>query len=153
MPGSLTHSPADILRHLLIGKGIGLTPTPTPSNSDWPIYAHNEPDGPDNSITVFDVAGKKNGRIMIDGEVQEFHGFQVRVRSSVSDVGYTKARNLTITLDENIYNDSVTISSSNYCVQSVTRTSDVIPLGKEATTPSKRSIFVINGLIMVRARC
>lgn len=153
MPGSLIHSPADVLRHLLVTKGVGSIPVPVPSNSDWPIYAHNEPDGPDNSITIFDVQGIKHGRTMIDGEIQEHHGIQVRIRSSVSDVGYTKARNIAIVLDEQVYQDAVTISSYNYCVHSFNRTSDVIPLGKEATTPSKRSICVINGLIMLRTKC
>lgn len=152
MPGSLVHSPADILSYLLVSKGVGSTPTLTPTNSDWPIYAHNEPDGPDNCITVFDVQGKKNGRTMVDGEIQEHHGIQVRIRSSLSTDGYTKARVIAIVLDEQIYQEAVSVDASNYCVHSFSRTSDVIPLGKEATTPSKRSIYVINGLIMLRTK-
>jgi hypothetical protein len=152
MPGSLVHSPADILRYLLIAKGVGVTPVANPSNTAWPIYAHNEPDGPDNCITVFDVQGKKSGRTMVDGEVQEHHGFQVRIRSSLSTDGYTKARSIAIVMDEQVYQEPISVSSSHYCVHSITRTSDVIPLGKEATTPSKRSICVINGIIMLRTK-
>lgn len=153
MPGLLTHSPADILRYLLISKGLGITPTPTPSNSVWPIYADNEPDGPDNCITVFNTTGKKNGRYQVTGQVHEFHGIQIRIRSSISTVGYTKSRAIAITLDENVLTESVNVSGTVYCVQSFTRTSDVIPLGKEASTPSKRSIHVINGLVMLYLQC
>lgn len=151
MPGSLTHSPADILRRLLINLGLGTLPTTTVTS--WPIRAHNESDTPDNQITIYDTVGKKNGRTMFDGEVQEHHGFQIRIRSSNSVDGYTKARAIAVTLDEVIYQNNVVIGGTTYCVHSVTRTTDVIAIGKEASTPTKRSIHTINGLISVRESC
>ncbi len=150
MPGSLTHSPADIMRYLLIDKSLGTLPT---SEDDWPIYANSEPDKPDNCITVYDTSNLKHGRTQVDGEVQEHHGIQVRIRSHTDTVAYIKARLIAVTLDSSTYRESVTIEASQYCVHSFTRTSDVIAIGKETITPSKRHVLTLNGLVMLRAGC
>lgn len=114
------------------------------------MYAHNEPDRPDNVITIYDTQGKKNGRTHVDGEVQEHHGFQMRVRSADSKTGYTKARAVYIIMSQTVFRDCLTIEGSVYRVQSITLTTDVVPIGKDASTPTKRSLYTINGLISLR---
>lgn len=144
MPGTLNHSPADIMRYLLIQAGAGVNPTVSTIN--WPIYVANEPSLPDNCITLFDTMGEIDSKNHIDGKVVEHHGFQIRVRAENHSVGYVKANSLSQLIDTELYRESVTIGSSDYCIHSIRRMTDVIPLGTESPT-SKRCIFTINFLV------
>lgn len=149
MPGTLTHSPADVLRYLLITHGLGSLPTGV-SNADWSVFVDNEPDRPDNCLTIYNTVSKLNGRTHTDGEVQEIHGIQVRIRSQVSNEGYTRARQIAVELDTNVYLDNVTIDTVRYCVKSFSRSSDIYAFGKDSPTPTKRSIHTFNGYLVVR---
>lgn len=146
MPGHLDHSPADILGYLLVSYGYGDDPEGI-GTLTWPIFIDNEPDSPDNCITIYNSISRQQGRTQVDREIQEMHGVQLRIRSSVSNEGYAKARQLAIFLDETQYADIITFGSATYCVHSFTRTSDIISLGKDAPTPTKRSIHTFNGLL------
>ena len=148
MPGSLTHSPADIARRLLISLGLGSDPSPT-GTADWSVYVGAEPQSPDNCITLFDTEGRISGNTQPDGEIQEYHGLQIRVRGADYATGYTRARRIAVALDTDVERDSVTISSNTYCACSVTRVSDVIHLGQDKPA-SRRQVFVINALANVR---
>ena len=145
MPGILKHSPANILRWLLIDLNLGTNPA---SGGSWPIFTESEPNTPDDCLSIYDTAGAQNGRTGPDGERQEHHGVQIRVRAGVAKAGFLKARTLALALDSTIYQDGIVVEGTSYQVQNTTRTSDVLPLGKEPT--SKRSLFTINSLISVR---
>lgn len=146
MSGSLTDSPADIIRTLLINKGLG---TALADDDDWPIFADGEPDTPDSVITVYNTVGRQGGRVMPGGERQEHHGVQVRVRDPDSQGGYAKARAIAVAFDESVRLNSVTIGASVYLVHSVSRVGDVFALGKETPT-SKRNLFTINAIVALR---
>lgn len=146
MSGSLTHSPADIVRKLLIDLGLGTTPS---AAGAWPVHTAHEPNEPDSAITVIGASPRDNGRVMIDGERQEKPGFQVRVRDANYSNGATKARAIAIALDESVNLTSVTIGSSVYLVQSISRTSGILPFGEEKPE-SRRSIFTINAVASLR---
>lgn len=142
MPGTLLHSPADVIRRLLIDLGLGLDPSPTTAEVTWPVYATTEPSVPDNCITVYDTTGYDEGRTAPDSERQEHHGFQVRIRSATFATGYVKARAIATAMDAQ-YQDVMTLDGSRYLVHCITRIGDVLPIGKE-TPNSKRDIFTIN---------
>lgn len=145
MAGLLLHSPADIIRRLLIAEGYGVDPPSTP----WPIYVAVEPSLPDNVITIQDYgAARMQGRRMHDGRQLMMHSIQVRVRGKDHPTGYPKANAIAVALDEVIYWDSVTIGAQSYCVDTVSRLSDVMAMGREETTT--RHIFLINALVEVR---
>lgn len=146
MSTPLAHSPADILRRTLIATGQGNDPPTSP----WPVYAAGEPNAPDNVVTVYDTLGRGDGRAMPTGERTEHHGVQVRVRAGTHKDGYAKARAVAVALDESIYDVAVTLDAQQYLVHSVTRTGDVLALGKESPT-SRRSLFTINALVTIRA--
>ncbi len=152
MTGSLTFSQADVIAQLLIDLGIGTDPT---ANGDWPIYVSEEPNEPDNVITVFATVGTQDGRTMIDGEVQEHEGIQIRVRSAGYDTGNRKADELKIAIDQTIERDTVQVASVigtgtlDYFVQAVSRVSGPLSLGKETPT-SHRNVFTINAIVALR---
>ena len=152
MSGSLEHSPAEVIRNLLVAKGAGTMPT---ASGSWPIYHSLEPDLPDKVITVYNETGIKQGRTQIDGEVQEKHGIQIRVRSSNERNGYKKARQLADLVDKQVRQDLITLANvetagnSTYRVVCISRVGDVISLGTELSA-TKRHLFTLNCLVPMR---
>lgn len=142
MANTLTHSPARIIRQLLIDLGLGS------NGGTWPVFYAMEPNAPDNCISVFDTTGTSDGRSMIDGELFGHEGFQVRVRAQDHDTGWTKADAIQKGLAEDVSLETVTVASSRYTVYAVTRISDVLPLGRQVPQ-SMRSIFTINATLAV----
>lgn len=146
MPGTLDHSPADVVRRLLIDLGLGAAPPA--ASSAWPIYTGGEPNLPDQAITVTDTEGRGHGRDQVTGERQEHHGISIMVRAATFPAGYAKARDVATALDAQ-YQDVTTLGAARYLVHAVTRTSDVFSLGKESPQ-SKRSLFSVNALVSLR---
>jgi hypothetical protein len=142
----LLHSPADIVRMVLIAEGQGTLPTSPPGA--WPIYAHNEPTSPDNCITLYDTDGRQHGRTGPDRERQEHYGVQIRIRARDGESGFVKAHAVAVALDALIDYDSLTIDGTRYIVHSVTRTSGVISLGKEMAQ-SKRHLYTVNAIVSI----
>lgn len=146
MPNVLTHSPADIVRRLLISLGQGTTPS---ANSAWPVFATGAPNSPDNVITVYDTAGESQGRSMINGELYTLYGTMVWLRAADAVTGFMKAdavrKAMALT-----YQKNVTIDGKTYQIHCLSRIGTVIPLGNETPT-SKRSLFTINALATIDA--
>jgi hypothetical protein len=153
----LYNSPADVIRWLLVQLGtksmilpsgqvipIGLVTDPT-LDQPWPCYASDEPDIPDNCVTVYDTQGRDDGRSMIDGERYEHHGIQIRVRAQSHIFGYLQSRQIAVALDQFVVGAGVTVSGHSFFVPCVSRTSGVIPLGRD-TPNTKRRIFTINAV-------
>lgn len=145
MTVALTHTPAHILQVLLIELGVGTNPS---LNGLWPIYIGNEPDEPDDVITIYNTSGLAGYRSAIDNIRQEYPGIQVRVRGSTNKEVGTRAHLIAATIDQQILRESVTIDGVSYCIHSVMRTGTVMDIGKE-TGVAKRSLFTINALITV----
>lgn len=137
MSGSLSHSPAQILRQLLLDLELGT------GGSPWRIYYATMPDKPDKAIRVAGTAGLHQGREMIGGKVYERYGFQIMIRSQDYEEGYAKANSIAIDLDQSVGRTTVSVDDSNYRIQSISRDGTVIPLGRDET--SRRFLFSING--------
>lgn len=146
MPGTLDYSPADIVRWLMVNKGLGTDPA---DSDPWPVFAADEPDSPDAVITVYDTVGRLGGRTQTNGEQQEHHGLQVRIRAGDHVTGWKKARAIATSFDQLVYRNTVTVGSKSYLVHSISRAGDVLSLGKETPT-SRRKLFTINVLVSVR---
>jgi hypothetical protein len=140
---NLPHTPADILRYALIASSGGSLPS---VNGVWPIYISNEPDLPDNCITIYDTAGKFQGRIQVTGEMVEYPGIQIRVRGIDHQTARTRALLIENILDTVFRRTLVTIGLNTYMVEAVTRTSQTIDAGK-AVSQSKRHLFTLNAVL------
>ena len=141
----MTHSPADVMRWLLIDLGIGTAPE---DEGSWPIQDSNEPDLPDNLITVYDTAGITDGRVQRTGETAEHKGFMVQIRSTDKPTAWAKAEAIKTAMDESILNLLVTVDTSEYVIYSVTRHSGPVSLGREPST--NRFLFTINAVVSLR---
>jgi len=139
MSGTLLHTPANILRWLLISLAQGTDPD---ADEDWPIYVSREPNAPDSVITIYNTTAVKQGRLMISGEVAERPGVQIRVRDPDEKSGFVKANAIAIALDGVTYG-GVTLDGTAYKVYAVSRTSGPLSIGKE-DSPTKRNIFTLN---------
>lgn len=152
MSGSLNHSPAHIIRDLLVTLGLGTDPD---DDGSWPIFVSREPNTPDSVITLYNAASKSQGRRMVNGITVEHYGIQVRVRDASPTGGWVKANALAVALDQTIALDDVTVEdtdgtgSSTYKVYTVSRVGGILSLGKETPT-SKRNLFTINALVALR---
>jgi len=145
MSGSLTHSPSAILRQLLVDLSLGTDPA---DEGIWPVYQGREPDTPDKTITTYDTEGVQDGRTMVGGRVYEHHGSQIRVRAANEPTAFEKAREIAVDLDEGEYYVAVTISTSTYLVQSISRVSGPLSIGKEPN--SQRNLITINVKMAIR---
>ena len=142
---SLAHSPADILRRVMIAVGIGTAPEAVDA---WPVYAAGEPDVPDNVLTVYDTAGVQDSRSMIGGELSTHYGVQIRIRSKTHPVGWARADLVRHSLARGIYQAQVTIDTVTYLVHAVVGIGTVIPLGKDGSN-TKRSLFTLNAMVVI----
>lgn len=148
----LSHAPADIVRHALINYGQGTLPS---SNGAWPIFVFQEPDIPDDAVTVYDTSGKVEGRHHNDGEVCQHEGIQIRVRSASPLDGNTKLRSIVEACDKQLINIDVSIAKTDgtgtaiYRLNNLSRTGTILSLGKDSPG-TKRSLFTINYLLSVR---
>lgn len=146
----LAHSPAYILRQLLVDLGLASLPS---DSSSWPVFTHNEPNTPDACITVKDTAGVKNSRNAIDGIVSEYFGCQIRLRHADPNSGDSKLRELQAALDEDVLDDVVIVTgpsgtaTTSYLVHTVMRES-ATPLGK--APESNRWLFTLNVTLDLR---
>src|SRR5215831_15796670 len=97
----LEHSPAEIFRQLLIDLQLGAEPDVS-NGKDWPVYTGQEPDAPDECITVYDTTWRVDGRAMHNGETFWHYGVQLRARSRTQYGGWTKTRTIQETLDQKV---------------------------------------------------
>ncbi len=141
---SLTHSPAEIIRAVLLQLGLGTDPTPWASGigNPWPVFASGEPNTPDDCITCYDTVGVDHGQSMVDLELYVHYGVQIRVRSNDHRTGWVKANDVREQASK-FGQQSITIDGSVYLVWAVAKMGQVLPIGKETPT-SKRSLFTLN---------
>lgn len=142
----LLHSPADLVSRLLIGLGLASEPDGTGA---WPVSVDDEPFSPDNVLTVYNTAGIDAGRIMVDGEAQLFHGFQVRLRATDNQTGWAKLYAIRNALARESRDRTVDADSATYVINSVSRIGPVLSLGIDAGN-SSRTLFTLNALLSVR---
>lgn len=149
MAGSLLHSPADVIRHLMVARGYGTLPS---SNGAWPISVDKENKGAESTITVYNDEGIDRGRIMIDGHRPNLEGYQIRFRSTDPKAAWLKARAVAVAMDA-LYLVTVPINDEGgvrryYTVHSVNR-GLIIPL-QDNVPDSIHGVCVFNALSSIK---
>lgn len=161
MAGLLQHSPSRLIQEFLVLEGYGTDPENdydeiNDAYGEWPVFRGREGDRPDDLIRVSDTQGTMDGTDQVSSEECIHHGIQVMVRSADYDEGYRKANRIAVALDRIQYypielagEPYPTGSGSEvflYRIQSVKRTTDVIPVGPVDTPQGKRLLFSINAI-------
>lgn len=141
---ALAVTSVEIVRRVLIDLGLGVLPS---AGGAWPIYAHTEPQDGDNIIVVIGTSPEINAHIQIDGDVEQYHGIQILVRSSNDEVGGVKAYAVEAALNA-VLNQTVSYSGHTFQVQSAIKRSGFSFLGAEAPV-SHRRIFSMNYVVPI----
>lgn len=105
MSGTLSHTPSQIIRQLIIDLGLG-----SDGGASWPVYAVQMPNTPDNCVGVIDRAGVGRGRFQVGGEVQEVYGVQIIVRAGDGQTAHVKADAIKSGLTQDVHLDGVTVT-------------------------------------------
>lgn len=121
-----------------LANDLGLT---VGGSSDFATFIGRMPQNPERAIAVFGTQGITQGRIQATGQVVDFPGLQFLVRSNGYDVGSRKAYEVLAAIDS-CRREVVSISGTDYMIHSLTRTSDVLPIGQDQDT--KLDKFTIN---------
>lgn len=150
---TLDHSPAEIVRQLLIDLGLAVDPEFTGdqyTGDPWPAFYSAEPPKPDELIVVVDVAGSSQGRLFT-GELTGHAGVQVTVRSSTHGDGWVKADRIRANFAENVRNQSVAVGGASYLVKAMVDIRPILTVGKEIGA-GRRSIFTVDAKVDVEQR-
>lgn len=144
----LEHAPGEVVRQLLIQLSVGSDGL---DYTSWPVFVDQEPDNPDNCITIEEMIGGLDGKLGPSGEVVEHYGFHIMVRSARNQTGthpqpgYRVGRNkideVCSTLDEACC-VTVTIDSATYTVHAAHKMSSVNALGKSRANSARYSFSV-----------
>lgn len=130
---SLSHSPTEITRQLML--------VADPSEQ---VFVGGEPPTPDDVITLFDTEGTSDGRIQINGQLQQHYGLQLRFRATDYPTGWRKANQWRTFLSEQVNQDVVTMPDlSQFLVWCYAKIGQVLCLGTGGGS-DKRFYFTLN---------
>lgn len=132
---------ATVVAQYLIATGVVSKPG---NNQAWPCYVNRQPTTPNDLVTVYDTAGKMDGRMMRSGKVSEFPGILVRLRAVSYDSGELMGMRIIQKLDAALAAVVIVTGGKQYKLDSIQRTTNLIPLGPEEG--GSREIFTTNGL-------
>lgn len=144
MSGTLNHSPAEVIRQLLIDQGEATHPD---SDSTWPAFYSSLPDNPDNAIGVNDTTGVNSGKVHISGEMQIHYGVQIVVRGINPNISWRKANALFNALSA-IKRVTVTVGTYGYTVMAITPREPIGYGGRDSV--SVRRNHSVNCLVALR---
>lgn len=145
--GELEHTPADILRYLLIALGEGVLPSNW-SAGLWPIANDTENQTPDAYITTYDTSASDDGRSLVTGETFQHYGVQIRVRAGSNSSAWVKCKRLQTVLDQAVINEVVAIGDARYLVAAVD-TGNPLRIGADAPNSARR-LVTMNCTVPIR---
>jgi hypothetical protein len=145
----MTHSAAQVVAQVLQNMGLGGSPTGGSLTTSWPVYYSNEPNEPDNCITVYDTIGTSSGRSMIDGELWYHYGVQIRIRATDHFTGWQKADSIRTAIAKQIFAMKLPIGVNNYLVPAVSRIGSVLAIGVD-NPHTKRKVFTLNAVTAIQ---
>lgn len=145
---TLAHSPAEVLRQLIIDLNQGSWPN---LDSDWPVYTRQKPNEPDNLILTTTLGSVPHGRNFVTGESRLHFGAEVLVRSirtnSTGTGGYTsgyeKIGLVCLALNTQVFNRIVYVSSYTYTVHAMVQTGDISDQGAD-NADNERYLFSVS---------
>ncbi len=140
----MNYSPADVLRtYLLTVTSLALS---LPSlGGKWPVFVGTMPDDQDSALCIYDTQGIGDGRIMKTGQSIRHPGLMIRARGLHYRPTFDKMKSIGDLLDTVLMQTVIMDETTQYLIQAVSTTSDIIPLGEESH--KRRESFVLNGRI------
>lgn len=138
---AFSHGVNEVIAQVLVDSGI----TNVYNSAIWPTFVGDEPDSPDQVVTVYNTTPVKNGRVMNSGEVLLHWGIQIRVRSLTPKPGFVKLHAICDYLDGLAHKYVSMPDDSEYDIHAMSNQNGVLDLGKEQLT--RMNIHVANYLV------
>lgn len=138
-------SPADVIRQMLVDLGFANDGP----GAGWHAYTGFFPNDPVSAFCVYDLQGRKDGRLMKTGEQINHPGIQIMFRGKdyLTTRDHTDA--VALALDAQRKTTVAVESTGVYIVHNVSRTGDIMSLGMEAEGDSRRFLFTINAVLTI----
>ena len=140
------NSPANIIWQFLLDEGLGMS-----THVAWRAYVGFFPTDPNEAICVFDMPGRKDGRIMRTGEQIIHPGIQIQVRGMEYLRTFQKAKTIALRLDRVQKESVATESDVFYTLHNVSRTGDIMHMGVETVGALRRHVFAINAVLTLNS--
>lgn len=134
--------PTIVVSNLLVANGYGVFKSLT---SDWGIFISEQPDSPDQCITIYDSSGSNLGKGM-SGDTLIRPGIQIRIRSKTYPDGIRKIGVINSYLDNISRSPIYSGPSVIGYVQNITRLQDFLPLGRDQV---RRFMFSCNYILTI----
>lgn len=152
------HGPDEVIGRLLVVRGLGTDPAWWGTNTvadradaahDWPVFVGQEPEAPDEVLTVYETTPQVDAKTMPDGQLVVHWGLTVRVRGRTKPAAQVKAAEIARDLNEGVYDTHLTLDGVRYAVQSVR--ASVVDLKKQQVGSSQRWLRNVNCLAVILA--
>lgn len=112
---ALEHTPAEIIRRLLLTLGHGTDPDT--GSGEWLLFHNQMPEAQDKEICVYNTQPIDQGKTM-QGDKHLRRGISISVRARGSNESITKAELIAVSLDT-ISRSYVTIGATTYLVHAI----------------------------------
>jgi len=133
---------AEIIHQLLADAGhIELS-------ADWPGYISFMPSFPNQAVCVYDMSGEDDGRLMTGTKI-DHPGIQIQVRSKTYSVGWSKASDIALALDNQIKTSVAIESDATYILHNASRRGTIHPIGVDEEDGQRRHYFTINAMVTI----
>ena len=136
------HLLADVIAQHFIDQGLGTALT---DDSSWPVSVDSQPDMPDSAITVYNVAGRLQGRIQKTGQTLEHPGISIRVRARRHSVAVAKGKDIFDAID-GMNRTIVYVDGVGYRVESLSNTTSMLSIGVEKDREPGRQLITLNAI-------
>jgi hypothetical protein len=133
-------SPAQTIASLLVVEGLASRQA---DGTDWPVQVGEEPDAPDNTLTVYDTGFDQDGR-GLRGERTQWPTIQVRVRSEDYPIGWEKGVEIQALFDA-INRASVSVGTEIWNIEAIHISNPLMPIGEQEQ--GLRKLFVLNAAL------
>lgn len=143
----MTHSPAEIIRQLLLELGYVTLPE---SSEDWPCYVSSMPQGegvPNDVVCVTDTAGVQRTRTL-NGRNHVAYGIQVRSRSLDYSSAYQRVSQIAEEF-ESVHRKFIMVGDTVYWIDAIYQSGPAISMGQDEQRLANCSLNITMSLLDV----
>lgn len=142
----MNYEPSRILATYLWDQCDEAVQPPTADLTEWPLFYSNLPDKPDNALFLYDSGGIEDGRLMASGEKIFHPTLTLLCRCAKSpSLAFNKIQALALffdTINRRSAGNPITMESTVYRLDNVSRQSSPLYVGEEAGT--NRFMYSLN---------
>lgn len=137
----MKHPASYVIRQLMLDSALAVWSDDT--TTSWKVFQGFMPEEPSNAFCVYDTTAVPDGRLMRGGAVITHLGAQVKVRGLDYIEAYRKLEAVRLSLCL-VARRLVVVEDVQYMLHNASVKGDIIPLGLELGTSTRRWLFTLN---------